>query len=92
MAVFSPTFEDAEIYAETPEEARQIAVLRFISLVTDTLFVYEAKARTELCDICQRTYTPSEIKEINGERLCTSCYWDKYQYNNEDILPEDIPF
>jgi formylmethanofuran dehydrogenase subunit E len=92
MAVFSPTFEDAEIYADTPEQAREIALLRFISLVTDSLFVYEAKARTERCDICQQTYPPSEIKEIGGERLCTSCYWDKHQSLDENIPLEDIPF
>ncbi len=92
MVVFNPSLEDLEIFAETETEAHEIAVKRFTELVTNTLDVCEAKARTERCDICAYTYPPSDVTNINGEKLCTSCYWDKYQYREEDVDLEDIPF
>ena len=84
------TREDEEIYAETEQEAREKAVEHYISIVKERLVVYELKGRTERCGVCQYTYPPSEIIKRDGEQLCGSCHWDKYQY--EDINLEDIPF
>ncbi len=45
----------------------------------------ETTPRTERCDICQRTYTLSEIVKRNGEQLCHYCEADKYPLQDEDI-------
>jgi hypothetical protein len=83
---------EVDVYAETEIEARNIAIPQFILQLESELQVIEVKPRTARCDICQYTYAPSDVTSINGEQLCTSCNWDKYQYQDEDISLADIPF
>jgi hypothetical protein len=92
MKKFIVLFRDLEldVYADTREEARRIALAGFISHLENELDVIEMKARTERCDICQYTYTPSEIVKREGEQLCVYCDRDKYSV--EELRPEDIPF
>jgi uncharacterized protein (UPF0212 family) len=78
------------VYADTREEARKIVLRTFIPQLEEELKVVEVTARTERCAICQYTYTPSEIVEMEGERLCLDCLWDKYDIGS--LNPADIPF
>jgi hypothetical protein len=91
MAVYS-CFGGSEIcvFADTKEKARKMALEHFISKVEEELTVSEVKGRTERCDICQHTYTPSDVIERDGERLCVYCYDDKFGF--QSLSPEDIPF
>ena len=90
MGVFTCNgVSDICVFADTKEEAGKIAREHFISMIKKELKVYEMKARTERCDICQYTYIPSEIIDRDGERLCMYCYDDKY---DPGLRPEDIPF
>jgi formylmethanofuran dehydrogenase subunit E len=76
--------------ADTRDEARKMALEHFVRKLETDLEVLEVKARTERCDICQYTYTPSEVIERDGERLCVYCYDDKFGY--QALSPDDIPF
>lgn len=78
------------VFADTREEAREIALRTFIPQLENELKVVEVKGRTERCAICQYTYPPSEIVEMEGERLCLDCHWDKYDI--AALNPADIPF
>jgi hypothetical protein len=79
-----------EVYADTEKEARQIARRSIVLTGENELVLVEMKAETERCDICQLTYIPSEVVEIEGEQLCVYCRFDKYGI--EDLRDEDIPF
>ena len=76
---------DICVFADTKEEARNIALEHFIARVQKDLM----KAKTERCDICQYTYIPSEVIDRDGERLCMYCYEDKCVGK---LTPDDIPF
>jgi hypothetical protein len=92
MKKFSVFFRELEldVYADTREEARRIALKGFISQLKNEMKVIEMQARTERCDICQYTYIPSEIVKRDGEQLCVYCDSDKYPV--DELRPEDIPF
>ena len=66
------------------KELSEIA-FQLSTLVESMTREQEATPRTERCDICQRTYTLSEIVKRDGEQLCRSCNADKYPLQDEDI-------
>jgi predicted CXXCH cytochrome family protein len=84
-----PGFEFC-VFADSKEEALKLALDHFARKLEADMQVLEVKPRTERCDICQHTYTPSEIVKQNGEKLCVYCHQDKYGFI--PLSPEDIPF
>ena len=52
--------------------------------LTNAFGKFEQK-RTERCQVCDKTYPPSEIVKRGQEQLCLSCDLDKYPLRDEDI-------
>ncbi len=92
MGIFGRSGSEICVFAETRREAQKIALDHFIAKLEKELKIVELSARTERCDICQYTYPSSEIVRENDEKICGFCYFDKYQFEEQNLNDTDIPF